>query len=83
MPHTEDQVMPAAILDAQAVDEIKGALRAGAALASTLTEAGIASSNDSTLICSITESQCDAALSRLDRAAVNPRAKTDTPKGPR
>jgi hypothetical protein len=81
MPHTKDQVKPAAVLDAQAVDEIKGALRSGAALASTATEIGLALSDELLVICAITEAECGAALSRLERAVVNPRAKTRNPKG--
>jgi hypothetical protein len=79
----EDEVKAAAILDAQTVDEIKDALRAGSAMASTVTEAGIFSSDELTLIGLVTESACDAALSRLERAVVNTRAKTNQPKGAR
>jgi hypothetical protein len=78
-----DHVRAAAILDAQALDSVRQGLRWAAALASTLTEMGIASSDELTLICSITEGKCDAALGLLERAVVNPRAKTRTPQGPR
>jgi hypothetical protein len=74
-----DHVKPAAILDAQAVDEIKDALRACAAMASTLTEAGIFSSDELILIGLTTESACDAALSRLERAIAAAKTKRKTP----
>jgi len=78
---TSNPVAPAAILDAEALDAIRDGLRSGAALASTLTEMGMASSDELALVCSITEGKCDAALSRLERAVQVARTKSDTPKG--
>jgi hypothetical protein len=75
---TEDQVRPAAVLDLESFYAIKDALHAGAALASTLTEMGIASSDDMALVCSITESKSDIALARLKQAEADAKTKTLT-----
>jgi hypothetical protein len=79
MSKTKDQVRPAAILDLEALEAIRDGLKSGAALASTLTEMGIASSEELTLICAIVEGKSDIALSLLARAVAAAKTKGKTP----